>query len=378
MRRRKELEVDLARLREELSRLDAELLGLVASRQAISVQVGEIKQEMGDGTRDFEQERDVMERARHVGRKLSLPEPLCDKLLSLLIKSSLTTQERQRIVGQRGGDGRRVLVIGGAGKMGRWFARFLDSQGFEVEIADPAAGLDGYTNVGKWDETQLDHDIIVVAAQIRESARILEKILDRRPSGLIIDISSLKSPMRKALRRLAEAGLKVSSIHPMFGPDTDLLSGRHVIFIDLGVARANREARSLFASTMAELVDMDLEDHDRLIAYVLGLSHALNIAFAIALAESGEDAPRLAQLSSTTFDAQLAVASHVARDNPHLYFEIQSLNDYGTESLSALLKAVERLTSVVRGGHESEFVTLMEKGLHYLETRRREGGHAGA
>ena len=99
---------------------------------------------------------------------------------------------------------------------------------------------------------------------------------------------------------------------------------------------------------MATLVEMDLESHDRLIAYVLGLSHALNIAFFTALAESGEAAPRLATLSSTTFDAQLGVAAKVAAENPDLYFEIQTLNDYGTESLAALLYAVERLRSVVR------------------------------
>jgi hypothetical protein len=67
------------------------------------------------------------------------------------------------------------------------------------------------------------------------------------------------------------------------------------------------------------------------------------IAFFTALAESGEAAPKLATLSSTTFDAQLAVESKVAHDNPDLYFEIQTLNDYGTESLAALLYAVERL-----------------------------------
>ena len=92
---------------------------------------------------------------------------------------------------------------------------------------------------------------------------------------------------------------------------------------------------------MADLVVMGLDEHDRLIAFVLGLSHALNIAFFTALAESGEAAPRLARMSSTTFDAQLDVATRVAAENPDLYFEIQSLNDYGVESLNALQAAVE-------------------------------------
>jgi chorismate mutase/prephenate dehydrogenase len=187
---------------------------------------------------------------------------------------------------------------------------------------------------------------------------------------VIFDIGSLKSPLRAGLMALKSHGCRVTSIHPMFGPDTELLSGRHVIFIDVGSAEALTRARELFAPTMAEQVVMSLDDHDRLIAYVLGLSHALNIAFFTALAGSGEAAPRLARLSSTTFDAQLDVASLVARDSPQLYFEIQSLNDYGAESLEALAQAVERIRTAVLSRDGAEFAALMERGRAYLEDRR--------
>ena len=168
---------------------------------------------------------------------------------------------------------------------------------------------------------------------------------------------------------LKGAGLRVTSLHPMFGPDTHLLSGRHVIFVDLGHAAALAEAQQLFASTMAERVVMTLDEHDRLIAYVLGLSHALNIVFFTALAESGEAAPRLAKLSSSTFDAQLDVASRVAAESPALYFEIQALNEYGGESLAALLFAVERLRATVRSGDEAGFTQMMTRGRAYLGGR---------
>jgi chorismate mutase/prephenate dehydrogenase len=105
------------------------------------------------------------------------------------------------------------------------------------------------------------------------------------------------------------------------------------------------------------------------IAHVLGLSHALNIAFFTALAESGEAVPDLMQFSSTTFDAQLDVAQRVAGENPSLYFEIQSLNDYGTEALDALVSAVERIQSTVKHGDEASFIDLMESGRTYLERR---------
>jgi chorismate mutase/prephenate dehydrogenase len=155
----------------------------------------------------------------------------------------------------------------------------------------------------------------------------------------------------------------------MFGPDTALLSGRHVIFIDLGHKDALQEAQELFAPTMAERVVMGLDEHDRLIAYVLGLSHALNIAFFTALADSGEAAPRLARLSSTTFDSQLEVASRVAAESPDLYFEIQSLNEYGGESLLALQKAVEQLISTVKNRDAAGFTAIMNRGRAYLDVR---------
>ena len=360
----------LVALRAELAELDRRLLELIAERQETGTRIGRLKQELGEDTRNYEQEKEVIERARRHSRSLRLPESLGDELLSLLIRHSLTTQEQQRVEFQGGGDGRRVLVIGGAGKMGSWFVRFLDSQGFEVEIADPAGPVEGFPHLADWREASLDQDLIVVACPIRTASGILQELLQLRPPGVILDIASLKSPLRTKLFALADAGLQVCSIHPMFGPDTELLSGRHVIFITLGGAEANLAVRQLFEPTMAELVEMDLEDHDRLIAYVLGLSHALNIVFFSALEESGEAAPRLARLSSTTFDAQLEVAANVARDNPHLYFEIQSLNDYGSESLSALVDAVKRLSSVVRAGDEEGFAALMQKGREYLATRR--------
>ena len=107
----------------------------------------------------------------------------------------------------------------------------------------------------------------------------------------LTDELPLKSPLRAGLNALKSHGCRVTSLHPMFGPSTELLSGRHVIFVDAGSPEATAAARELFASTMVEQVVMSLDDHDRLIAYVLGLSHALNIAFFTALAEASEGLP---------------------------------------------------------------------------------------
>lgn len=361
----------LEELRARLDVIDRELLQLVAERQSLGSQIAAVKRATGQPTRDFRREREVLLKARRDAESLGVSPAVAELLMQALIQESLTTQEQARIAWQGKGSGRRALVIGGRGKMGRWFADFLASQGFAVTIADPAGPAEGYESVGDWRQCDLQAcDLIVVATPIRIANEVLGELAERRPRGVVFDIGSLKTPLRSGLERLCAAGCQVTSVHPMFGPDTELLSGRHVIFIDLGCAQALEEARSLFGSTMAELVVMGLDEHDRLIAYVLGLSHALNIAFFTALAESGEAAPRLARMSSTTFDSQLEVATRVAAESPDLYYEIQSLNEYGEESLNALRSAVERLWDAVHEHDAPSFTAMMRRGHDYLRVRQ--------
>jgi len=361
--------MNLETLREQLNALDRELLELAARRQALSTEIARVKRESGLPTRDFGREREVLTRARAYAADLGISPALAESLLRPLIHASLATQEHARVAAQRHGSGKRSLVIGGRGRMGRWFVDYLASQGFAVEVADPAGGVEGFPHRTRWQDSALDEDLIVLATPLGTTATTLVELAARRPRGLIFDIGSLKTPLRGGLEALATVGCRVTSIHPMFGPDTDMLAGRHVIFIDLGDAQALVQARELFAHTMAEQVVMSLDEHDRLIAFVLGLSHALNIAFFTALSESGEAAPHLAKLSSTTFDAQLDVASQVAAESPALYYEIQRLNAYGDESLRALDEAVTRLRRIVAEHDESAFANLMTRGKAYLDGR---------
>jgi chorismate mutase/prephenate dehydrogenase len=362
--------VTLDDLRRRINEIDDRLIALVAERKHLSEEVARVKRSTGRATRDYEREREVILTARGKATALGVSPDIAEEMLRILIRSSLTTQEQASVVARGAGSGRRALIIGGGGKMGRWFADFLTSQGFAVEVADPSGAPAGVTHVTDWRTTDLKQDFIVLATPLRVTDAILRDLALRRPPGVIFDVGSLKSPLRSGLLALKSHGLRVTSVHPMFGPDTELLSGRHVVFVDLGQAEALQKARELFGPTMAEQVVMTLDEHDRLIAYVLGLSHALNIAFFTALAESGEAAPRLARMSSTTFDNQLEVATAVAQESPELYYEIQSLNDYGAESLEALAKAVERIRTAILSQDHDAFVALMERGQEYLEDRR--------
>jgi len=360
--------MNLDDLRKDLSAVDRRIVDLIAERQRVVSEIGRDKLASGTGTRDYAREKDVLDMGRSQAVELGIDPDLVEDVLRKLIHTSLTSQERDRVIAEGKGDGQTVLVIGGSGKMGGWFVDFFASQGFATSIADPGVD-DGPGRFSNWTDAGVDFDIIVVAAPLAVSGRILAQLAVLKPKGLVFDIGSLKTPLIDGLRELRSAGCRVTSIHPMFGPETRLLSGHHLIFCDVGSQQSTDDAKALFSSTMVEQLDMGLDDHDRLIAYVLGLSHALNIAFFTALAESGEAAPKLARMSSTTFDSQLLVSAAVAQDNPRLYFEIQNLNKFGLEPLDALCGASSRIREVVAVGDENAFVELMEKGRQYMALR---------
>ncbi|VAW33587.1 Chorismate mutase I / Cyclohexadienyl dehydrogenase [hydrothermal vent metagenome] len=357
----------LAKLRKNLDKIDEQIIGLLAERQMNVDAIGSVKLSTKSPTRDYTREKQVIDNIMHYAALKNIDPEIAKKIFSLIIKTSLEKQENQKISTSSYGSKKSALVIGGLGKMGQWFVRFLSNQGFKVDISD--INLADNSNID-FKNSDLNYDYIIVAAPITASAKILEDLAQLQPSGIVLDIGSIKSPLKLPLMQLADSGCKVVSIHPMFGPDIKLLSNKHVIFINLGDSDSVNKVKQLFQPTMAEQIDMQLEDHDRLVAYILGLSHIVNIAFMLVLAESGEAADTLAQMSSTTFDAQLAIGEKVVTENPHLYFEIQKLNNYSKSTLNALGDAVQRIITIVNNNQEQAFVGIMHKAQQYIESRK--------
>jgi len=360
----------LKALRDQLDRIDRELVERAAERQRIVSEIGLIKRSAGRQLRDFRRERQVLDGVRAHAGEFALDPDVAESLLTTLIEASLTRQETERVSLSARGEGKRALVVGGAGRMGRWLVRFLDSQGFDVMIADAAVRCDGEREFSDWRSAPLDVDLIVIAAPIDASRMIIDDLIELRPPGLVFDVASIKAPLMDSLRRAADAGMKVCSVHPMFGPDTRLLAGHHVLLADCGNADAVNHARTLFDETMVSLVDVSLDMHDRMMAWVLGLSHALNVAFAAALADSDMEAGQLAAISSTTFQRQLDIATDVTAENPQLYFEIQRLNPYEGGVLKALGRALASLEASVRQGDSETFVGLMQRGADWTDRHR--------
>jgi chorismate mutase/prephenate dehydrogenase len=350
----------LLEFRTRLDEIDDNIIDLIAERQAVVTTIGKHKLETGAPLRHYAREREVIDRGMARAVSLGLSGRVAREILETLIHHSLGNQQTHQLTQSDHGQGQRALVIGGLGRMGEWMSRFLDMVGYRVDVADPAETETAFSRVDDWESCIDDYDVVVVAVTLRPSNAILHRLAELNPRGLIFDIGSLKSPMRSGLNALAARGCRVCSVHPMFGPDEIGLSGRHILFVDMGNSQALLEARALFAHTAADCVDLSLEEHDEVMAWVLGLSHLVNIAFASALAESGEAVPLLRQISSSTFNAQLKVAAQVVSENPHLYYEIQQGNEMTGDVVERFRNAMNELVQAVHQEDEPAWTRAME------------------
>lgn len=352
--------------RQQISEIDKEIFHLVKRREELSIKVGSAKRGLSIPDRDFSREKIVFDKAIELASKLNLPESLVTRLQQLLIESSLSRQEKDRIT-NNSTQAKSVLVIGGAGRLGSWLCHFFADSGHNISVVDlvrPNFACDFASSI---DESVHAQDIIVVATPIRQSIEILTKLHELKPKKpIIFDVSSVKTPIYKTLLKLKEAGAKVTSLHPMFGPSVELLFGKHLIRTSLGHETADQMVDEIFSRTSLKVVDMSIDEHDSVIASLLSLSHLINIIFANALSKGEFSAKFLEKFSSPTFSRIMAVAKNVLAENPRLYFEIQALNPHTSKVHNHLAQALKETSDAVNQFDEKAFLNIMSEAKNYF------------
>lgn len=347
------MDQNLESLRDRIREIDLELVKLAAERVQLARVVGETKRTQKKPVVDYAQERIVLERARRAATARSLDPSVAEDIMAGLIRASVGAQEEDSLRLSGAGTGKVAVVIGGAGRMGRWLSRFLETQGYTAGALDPRATADE----NEWGRERLPAaDLVVGSAPPSTLAECYRDWAGAPPSGVIVDIASIKTPLIEPIRNLRKAGARVASIHPMFGPSITMLRDADVVVCETGDEEATREVEALFLPTTVRLVRIPLEEHDRLMADLLSLAHATAIAFALSLPE-GEEPVR-----STTFLALEKLAGEVVRESPDVYYEILSGNPHALSSVEKLQTALRRIQETVRNGNVGDFSRIHDEG----------------
>ena len=361
---------DLEKLRTSIRDVDRQLLDLVSRRMELARQVGEYKRDRNLPIKDYRVEKIVLENAKKRADELGIYRNLAANIMQTLIEFSVLEQDviKQNLKDAQTNAGRRVLVIGGAGNMGRWFASFFLSLGFDVTIADKQSSQD-FRQIDITKDPLSSFDMILLATPMSQSSDLLDALCnkDLGSNTIVIEICSLKTPVEKALERAELADLNVVSIHPMFGPDIEILSGRNIVFCHRQKGQdALQEIKSIFTQTSANLIDIDFDQHDRLMSYVLGAAHLQNLIFADLIRTSGFPLNKLMSMAGTTFSKQIDVTKNVVQENQDLYFEIQSFNKETRELFGKLKSSMELFDSQIAAQNLPAFKQMMQHARQYF------------
>lgn len=344
--------------RREIEALDAEILRLVRRRISIVESIGRIKSETRTPLRDFDVEEKVKARLRGLCHELGVEERLGDELAVFLIRKAVEVQS-PIVDAVYGGDRMRVLVVGGLGGMGRWLSRFLNTQGHRVQVHDTASRESMFPRATTLEAGVADADLVLLAVPMSSCADVMRRVAECAPRGILVEICSLKSHLRETISELREAGHRIVSMHPMFGPETRLLTGKQIVICRDGNEADETVVRGLFEETSARIVELSFDEHDRAMAAVLGMAHLVNLGFAGALSHFGIAFPELLRVASVTFLKQIVTTREVVHENPSLYFDIQRMNPATPAVLDAIAASFAELRAALDDGDFARFAALM-------------------
>uniref|UniRef100_A0A7C3YBU0 Prephenate dehydrogenase n=1 Tax=Geoglobus ahangari TaxID=113653 RepID=A0A7C3YBU0_9EURY len=203
------------------------------------------------------------------------------------------------------------LLIFGYGGMGKLFRDFFESRGYKVSSYD----IDKRKSDADLSEIE-NFDVIFLCVPMDSIEEAVNEIAKRTKKPLVVDISTLKS---YSIPHLRKAGLDFLSIHPMFGPDSEIGLSNIII-----VERSGREEEEIilneFKKAGAVLSQIDPEFHDKKMAEIQGVAHFLLILFAYYLRDKFKDEFNYA---SPIFLVMHKLASRILNQDWRLYYFIQ-------------------------------------------------------
>lgn len=363
---------DIENLREQIRDIDTQILELCAKRMSVCRQVGEYKRKHKLPVKDYKVEKQILEKTKSKAEDLGIYPELAESMMKTLIKFSVIEQDEIKALerSKRSTDTTyKVLVVGGHGNMGRWMAQFFDSLGHDIQICDIAERppQSEFKDCPDILEGSAWADIIILATPMSECQRYLELLSKEKVKAIVLELCSLKSPILNSIQKANESGLNLVSIHPMFGPSTDFLSGKNIIICDHQKSdKAAEQVSQIFKETSANVLHLPIAEHDKYMSYVLGSSHLLNLLYGNILESSGLDLDRLMNVSGTTFNDQVDVSKTVANENQDLYFDIQTQNHESMNLIEKFEVMLGELKRQIRENDRISFKKQMSKNSIYF------------
>jgi len=277
----------------------------------------------------------------------------------------------------------KVAIVGGSGKMGQWFARFLLNEGNQVLIIGrneekllpikQQLGIEISTSM----ETVKQADTIIISVPIDNFEQVVKQIaLHTRSEQVIVDITSIKVHPVQKMHKHVKRG-QVLGTHPVFGPGARSLSNQNFVLTPTSDKETSlaRKVEQYLAERGARVTLMPPEEHDEMMAVILGLSHFIAIVAGDTLLNLDRFS-QMKEIGGTTYRVLLTLIESVVSEDPELYASLQ-MNLPGMADIEELFgRSVNTWAGLVKNRDRQGFVSRMGILRNRLEKDDPEFGRA--
>jgi prephenate dehydrogenase len=224
----------------------------------------------------------------------------------------------------------KVAIIGGSGKMGRWFACFLASEGKKVtligrnkaRLEEAGRQLDVSVSTNMEDVSQAD--AVIISVPIDHFQETVKKISPyTKPEQYIFDITSIKVLPVEAMHNNIKRG-QVLGTHPVFGPGARSPANQNFVLTPTNDSenKLALKVKGYLESKGARVQLMTPQQHDDMMAVILGLAHFIAIASADSLVQF-EHLKEMEAIGGITYKVLLTLVESVISEDPSLYASLQ-------------------------------------------------------
>lgn len=278
----------------------------------------------------------------------------------------------------------KIAIIGGYGKMGRWFANFLLKDGKEVIIAGRNKGkllevkqqlnVEVTTNNA---EAVKDADVVLISVPIGSFDEVVKQIAPyTHPEQVIVDITSIKAFPVETMHKHIKTGL-VLGVHPMFGPGARGIANQNFILTPINEKERKLalKIKEYLETRGARVTLMTPQEHDEMMTIILGLSHFIALVSADTLL-SFDDLKQMKDIGGITYKVLLTLVESVISEDAEFYASLQTSLPKMAEVEKLFQSKAKTWAELVANKDQQQFVKRMTALKNKLEKETPDFGKA--
>lgn len=277
----------------------------------------------------------------------------------------------------------KIAIIGGAGKMGRWFARFLLEEGVDIVISGRdqaklrAVGRELGVAVASNTEAASSADAVLLSVPIESFEPVVREIGPHLHAGqIVVDVTSVKTLPVEIMHRYIKTAVVLGS-HPLFGPGARSVANQNFVLTPTNKAETDlaEKMKGYLEARKGRVTIMSPREHDEMMTIILGLSHFIAIVSADTLL--GSDKLKTMQaIGGITYKVLLTLVESVLTEDPALYASLQMNLPGVAEVERQFQKRAGEWAALVENSDRQEFIRRMSALRKSLEQSAPDFGKA--